>query len=286
MKVAIAQITSIPDPARNLRLCRRIIQKAAAKGAELVVFPESSDVIFGPGCESEDERKELKRTTAFRDGMKEAAKESEVFVVFGCHMPVCRLARRNEQRLTLLQCEKDDKMWRNSCLTYDPSGELVHRYDKLHPCEAKLPDMDVSESKSCVSGEGDQPGLELLEITARDGEKWKFGVTICYDIRYPQLFTFLRGKGAEAFIISTAWFPTTRRHWDPLLTTRAIDNQAYTIAPAQVGSHHEERESLGASPVVDPWGDKVVRLPSIADRKDGQKKTNGEIKMNGANRQN
>jgi predicted amidohydrolase len=94
MKVAIAQITSIPDPERNLRLCRRIIQKAVAKGAELVVFPESSDVIFGPGCESEDERKDLKRTTAFIDGMKEAAKESKVYVVFGCHMPVSRAAER------------------------------------------------------------------------------------------------------------------------------------------------------------------------------------------------
>jgi predicted amidohydrolase len=92
MKVAIAQITSIPDPERNLRLCRRIIQKAVAKGAELVVFPESSDVIFGPGCESDEERKELKRTTAFRNGMKEAAKESKVYVVFGCHMPVSQLA--------------------------------------------------------------------------------------------------------------------------------------------------------------------------------------------------
>jgi predicted amidohydrolase len=187
------------------------------------------------------------------------------------------------ESLTFLQCEKDEEMWRNSCLTYDPSGELVHRYDKLHPCEAKFPDMDVSESKSCVSGEADQPGLELLEVKSQDGETWKFGVTICYDIRYPQLFTFLRAKGAEAFIISTAWFPTTRRHWDPLLTTRAIDNQAYAIAPAQVGSHHEERESLGASAVIDPWGDKVVRLPSIADRKDGQKKTNGEVKTNGTN---
>lgn len=172
-------------------------------------------------------------------------------------------------------------MWRNSCFTYNPSGQLVHRYDKLHPCEAKLPDMDVSESQTCLPGDGAQRGLELLEITARDGETWKFGVTICYDIRYPQLFTYLRGKGAEAFIISTAWFPTTRRHWDPLLTTRAIDNQAYAIAPAQVGRHHAERESLGASAVVDPWGDKIVRLPSIADRKDGQKKTNGEIKANG-----
>jgi hypothetical protein len=172
-------------------------------------------------------------------------------------------------------------MWRNTCLTFNPEGKLVHSYDKLHPCEAKLPDMQVSESKSCAPGEADQPGLEILSVKSQDGETWKFGITICYDIRYPQLYTYLRARGAEVFIISTAWFPTTRRHWDPLLTTRAIDNQAYAIAPAQVGQHHEERESLGASAVVDPWGDKVVRLPSIADRTDGQKKTNGEMKVNG-----
>lgn len=94
MKVAIAQITSIPNPERNLRLCRKIVAKAAANGAELVAFPESSDVIFGPGCESADERKELKRTKAFRDGMGQAAKESSVWVVFGCHMPVSRQASR------------------------------------------------------------------------------------------------------------------------------------------------------------------------------------------------
>lgn len=172
-------------------------------------------------------------------------------------------------------------MWRNTCLTYDPEGKLVHSYDKLHPCEAKLPDMQMSESKTCVRGEAKQPGLEIMNVKSRDGETWKFGITICYDIRYPQLYTCLRARGAEAFIISTAWFPTTRRHWDPLLTTRAIDNQAYAIALAQVGQHHEERESLGASAVVDPWGDKVVRLPSIAGRKDGQKKTNEKIKANG-----
>jgi predicted amidohydrolase len=90
MKIAIAQITSRPSPERNLAICRRIIRQAAANGAELVAFPESSDVIFGPGCESEDERKECKRTGAFRDGMRDAAKEYGVWVVFGCHMPVCR----------------------------------------------------------------------------------------------------------------------------------------------------------------------------------------------------
>ncbi|KAJ9094948.1 hypothetical protein QFC21_005740 [Naganishia friedmannii] len=266
MKVAIAQITSIPKPERNLRLCRKIIQKAAANGAELVAFPESSDVIFGPGCESADERKELKRTRAFREGMGQAAKENAVWVVFGCHMPY----------------DADPKMWRNTCLSYNPSGELVHSYDKLHPCEATLPDMNVSESSTCVPGDTSQPGLELLTIESRvTGETWHFGITICYDIRYPQLFTYLRARGAEAYIISTAWFPTTRRHWDPLLTARAIDNQAYIIAPAQVGQHHQERESLGASTVVDPWGDKIVRLPSIADRKDGQKMNGKQVKTNG-----
>jgi hypothetical protein len=179
------------------------------------------------------------------------------------------------------QYDADPKMWRNTCLTYNPSGELVHSYDKLHPCEATLPDMNISESSSCVSGDASQPGLEILEVESRDGETWHIGITICYDIRYPQLFTYLRARGAEAFIISTAWFPTTRRHWDPLLTARAIDNQAYIIAPGQVGQHHKERESLGASTVVDSWGDKIVRLPSTADRKDGQKMNGKQVKMNG-----
>lgn len=152
----------------------------------------------------------------------------------------------------------------NSALTYSPAGELIHKYDKLHPCVVSLSGgMEVDERGSCSSGLSTQEGLKPLEIKSKSGETWKIGVAICYDIRFPQFAMRHRNNGCHAIVYSTAWFPYTRTHWDPLLTTRAIDTQAYIIAPCQYGDHDSERSSLGASAIINPWGNKIVSLPAL-----------------------
>lgn len=152
-------------------------------------------------------------------------------------------------------------------MTIDPSGTIVHRYDKIHPCEVHLGDeMDVSESESVTNGLSNQPGLQPFEIKSRStGETWKMGVMICYDVRYPQLAAMLRARGAEVIIQPTAWFPATRAHWEPLVTARAIENQVYFVAAGQVGSHNDSRQSFGMSFAVDPWGEQTVKLPDLSD---------------------
>lgn len=130
--------------------------------------------------------------------------------------------------------------------------------------------MDVSESESVTNGLSNQPGLQPFEIKSRSsGETWKLGVMICYDVRYPQLAAMLRARGAEAIVQPTAWFPATREHWEPLVTARAIENQAYFIAPDQIGNHNDSRQSFGMSFVVDPWGKQIAKLPQLSDVQDG-----------------
>ncbi|KAJ9115470.1 hypothetical protein QFC22_005228 [Naganishia vaughanmartiniae] len=255
MKIAIAQITTTPDSSNSLRVCLKVIRKTATRGVELVAFPELSDITFGPGCESAGEGKQCKKIKAFRDGIGKAAKECEVWVVLGCHMPYY----------------PNPKKWRNTCLTYNPSGELVHSYDKLHPCCEALP--EASKSSTYVPGDTAQSGLEMLEVDSRDGETWRFGITIGSDLRFPQLFTYLRARGADAFIVPTSCFPTKTagRQCETLLAARAIDNQAYVIAPCQVGKYYKGKESFGASSVVDPCGKVAVHLSSAASRKERQK---------------
>lgn len=166
--------------------------------------------------------------------------------------------------LTVIQDPNDDSKWMNSALTYSPQGELIHKYDKLHPCVVSLGDgMEVDERGSCSSGSPSQKGLQPLEVKAKSGETWKIGIAICYDIRFPQFATYHRNNGCHAIVYATAWFPYTRTHWDPLLSARAIDSQAYIIAPVQYGDHDEERSSLGAGAILDPWGNKMVSLPAL-----------------------
>ncbi len=166
----------------------------------------------------------------------------------------------------LLQDPNDAKKWLNSAITFSPSGEFIHRYDKIHPCVVHFDGMQVDERSSVNSGASDQSatnGLSPLEIKARSGELWRVGMLICYDVRYPQIAAHYRRQGADAIAYLTAWFPFTRTHWEPLIASRAIDNQAYVIAPGQYGKHSAERSSLGGSAVLDPWGNKVVSLPQI-----------------------
>ncbi len=161
------------------------------------------------------------------------------------------------------QDPNDSEKWLNSAMTFSPTGSLVHKYDKIHPCVARFDKMDVDEQSSVTSGSSHQIGLSPLEIISRSGETWKIGVSICYDIRYPQFAAHHRRNGCDAIAYLTAWFPYTRSHWEPLMTARAIDNQCYVITPGQYGQHDEERSSLGGSAILDPWGVKLVSLPQI-----------------------
>ena len=136
----------------------------------------------------------------------------------------------------------------NTCLVFDQSGQRIGRYDKIH-----LFDVSVSSSESYCESRHIAPGETPLVLSAHD---LMMGITICYDMRFPELYRQLVKAGAELFSVPSAFtVPTGHAHWHTLLRARAIENLAWVIAPAQVGAHPGGRETYGHSLIIDPWGE-------------------------------
>jgi predicted amidohydrolase len=154
-----------------------------------------------------------------------------------------------------------------SYLTMNPQGDLVHKYNKIHPCVIKRPDLDVTETDACTSGSPGNDNIKLIDVTSpKTGETFRLGFAICYDLRYPKFWMELRDRKADAVIVPACWFFPTRGHWETLLTARAIDNQYYVVCPAQIGVHNESRPpSFGFSMVLDPLGETVVALGKVVE---------------------
>jgi predicted amidohydrolase len=162
--------------------------------------------------------------------------------------------------------KSEEGKWYMSCLTMSPKGELIHDYNKIHPCVLNLPGLDVTETDVCTSGASDNKNIKLIDITSRSGETFKFAFAICYDVRYPKYWLELRDRQADVVVLPTCWFFPTRAHWEPLVTTRAIDNQFYVVCPTQIGKHNESRPpSYGFSMILDPAGEKQVALGKVTD---------------------
>ena len=135
----------------------------------------------------------------------------------------------------------------NTCLVFDDHGRRIGRYDKIH-----LFDVSVSSSESYSESRHIAPGSEPLAV---DALGLTLGITICYDLRFPELYRRLAGAGAELFTIPSAFtVPTGQAHWHTLLRARAIENLAWVVAPAQVGEHTSGRQTFGHSLIIDPWG--------------------------------
>jgi nitrilase len=151
----------------------------------------------------------------------------------------------------------DDSHVLNSSLAWSPSGERVARYDKIHLF--KLDNGRERYDESRVIESGSQPAV--LELRDRAGRDWRIGMSVCYDVRFPELYRALR---ADVLLVPSAFtYGTGQAHWELLLRARAVENLAYVIAPAQGGTHENGRRTWGHTMVVDPWG--VV----LAERAEG-----------------
>jgi predicted amidohydrolase len=146
--------------------------------------------------------------------------------------------------------EDDDRLYNTSVLI-NRQGEVNGVYRKIHMCDA--PALGYNES------DGIKPGTIPVVV---DHEIGKIGLTICYDLRFPELYRNLTARGAEIIFVPAAFFLYTgKHHWLPLLTARAIENQVYIVAPDQWGEHHEGRTSYGSSVIIDPWGSMICSSP-------------------------
>jgi predicted amidohydrolase len=241
LRVAAVQLNSGADRDVNLETAERLVRGAARDGAELIVLPEKWTAIGG------DEA--LRAAAEPLDGRaitwaRAIARELSVELVAGS---------------VLEQLTGDDKL-ANTSVHIDAAGEIRASYRKLHMFDVEVGGRTYRES------ELELPGEEIvLSHTGDGGERGEgasLGLTICYDLRFPELYRILAVRGAQLIAVPAAFtLATTRDHWEVLLRARAIENQLYVIAANQFGAHPANQHSGGRSMVVDPWGVVLAQAP-------------------------
>lgn len=228
---AVVQMTSTPDVEANWESARTLIEQAAAQGAKLVATPENTN--FLGSHEAKAQRAEPRDGTTCRR-FADLARHLEIFLLLGSF---------NERGAKAGRCY-------NTSMVFSPSGECLGAYRKIH-----LFDVDLSSAVCFVESATVQPGDDPCVVRS---DLAVLGLTICYDLRFPELYRHLVSSGAEILTVPSAFTcPTGRDHWLPLLQARAIENQCFVLAPGQVG-HHEGsggRQTYGHSVILDPWGD-------------------------------
>ncbi|NWS49943.1 NIT1 amidase, partial [Probosciger aterrimus] len=236
--VAVAQVTSTPDKERNLAACTGLVREAAERGACLVFLPEGFDYI---GCAPA-------QTLSLAEGLDgplmgryaELARDCGVWLSLGGF-------HERGQDWETTQCIY------NCHVLLDSTGHLVAAYRKTHLCDVEL-EGRVSMKESSFTN----PGTEIVAPVSTPAGK--LGLSICYDMRFPELSLVLRRAGAEILTYPSAFtVHTGSAHWEVLLRARAIESQCYVVAAAQTGKNHEHRTSYGHSLVVDPWGAVVAQ---------------------------
>ena len=245
IRVATIQMVSTADVEDNLLQAKNLIQQAANEAAEFAVLPEYFPII------SDDESDKLTIMEKFGDGpiqnfLAESAVSHQMWLMAGS-LPI----RTN-----------DPSHVASSCLLYDPSGECVARYDKMH-----LFDVCVNSDEGEVYNESNTitPGREVVVAKTSFAT---IGLSICYDLRFPELYRELVNRGATIITVPSAFtYSTGRRHWEMLLCARAVENLCFVIASGQGGQNTEKRRTWGHSMIIDPWGNILSSLdegPGVA----------------------
>jgi deaminated glutathione amidase len=229
MRVAAVQLNSTADFDRNLERADRFTRAAAADGAQLVVLPEKWTAIArGEALQAAAQRLEGPAIAWARA----VARELGIDLVAGS------IAER---------CDEPGARLRNTSVHVGPDGEIQATYRKVHMFDV------VVEGTVYRESEHEDAGEELAVSRAADGAE--LGLSICYDIRFPELYRILAIRGARIFTVPAAFtVPTTRDHWEILLRARAIEDQAFVVAANQIGEHEPGLRSGGRSMIVDPWG--------------------------------
>ena len=233
MRVAAIQMNSGEDVAANLELADKLLGEAAGDGCTLAVLPENFALMPKRGRDKAKAAEEPGEGP-IQSFLSEASQGHGLWIIAGS-MP-------------LVSPEIDAERVYGTCLVYDGHGEAQAIYNKIHLFDVDLVDKQESyrESRSMY------PGDEIVTVDTPCG---RVGLTICYDLRFPELFRQLVDKGATVFTVPAAFTATTgEAHWHTLLRCRAIENLAYVIAPGQYGEHPDRRSTYGHSLIVDPWG--------------------------------
>jgi predicted amidohydrolase len=236
-KVAAIQMTSSHVVADNLVAAGELLREAKDAGADIACLPENFAFI---GLRDADKLQvaEADGVGAAQSFLSDTARELKLWILGGTIV----IRRDTDRRVT------------NSSLLIDAAGKRVARYDKIHLFDVTIPGRDEQYRESTHVAPG-------REIVIADTPVGKLGLSVCYDMRFPELYRQLVAQGAEWLAMPAAFtVPTGRAHWETLLRARAIENLCYVIAPAQAGTHTSGRETYGDSIIVDYWGQVLSRL--------------------------
>lgn len=234
MKVALAQMVSGDDVEINFAHIKSEVEVAAVAGAKLVVFPENCLLMNSKKLLSLAQ--EIDRSPRLFQNISTLAKTHQIAIVLGS-VPMLSTLPNEVGRV------------RAAALSWDAQGELISRYDKIHLFDAKVSDTHGRYRESSFIA----PGSDVV-LTQID--EFRVGMTICYDLRFPELYQRLRSHGAEIILVPSAFTDVTgAAHWQPLLQARAIETQCYILGVNQGGQHDPTRATYGHTMAVNPWGE-------------------------------
>ncbi|MDQ6961770.1 MAG: carbon-nitrogen hydrolase family protein [Mariprofundaceae bacterium] len=225
MRVACVQMQSSDDWQQNLRIVAEMMQQAADAGVQLLLFPENV-LLMGSSTEQKE--------ALAQSYSKIVARFSKLAIMHHMHVIVGSLIAPLEGRFI------------NRSLVFSDQGQLLRVYDKIHLFDAVVGEEIYRESDLFHAG---------VEPETVDVAAWKLGLSICYDLRFPELYRHYASVGCHVLCVPAAFTSVTGlAHWEPLLRSRAIENQCYVLAAGQWGKHADGRQTWGHSMIIDPWG--------------------------------
>jgi predicted amidohydrolase len=229
------QMTSTADRARNVDAAVRLVNEAADLGAKLIALPENFSYM-GPEEGRLAGAETLEGSTL--GTLRELARRRGVFILAG----------------SIAEKVEDPRKTANTSALIADDGAIVAAYRKIHLFDVNIPDgARYAESEVVVAGD---------QVVVAPTALGRIGLSVCYDLRFPELYRMLASLGAEVITIPSAFtLYTGKDHWEVLVRARAVENLAYVVAPAQVGRHSANRQTFGNAMVVDPWGVVLARCP-------------------------
>lgn len=233
MRVAAIQMNSGPEVSANLKLVDGLVGEAASDGCRLAVLPENFALMPEHGRDKA-QHAEQPGDGPIQEFLARTAKRNGIWIIAGS--------------LPLVSPEIEAERVYGACPVYDSEGLLQALYRKIHLFDVDL----VDKQESYRESHSMYPGDDVVTVDSPCG---RIGLTICYDLRFPEMFRRLVDDGATVFTVPAAFTETTgKAHWHTLLRARAIENLAYVIAPGQYGRHPDNRSTYGHSLICDPWG--------------------------------
>jgi predicted amidohydrolase len=237
MIAAVVQMTSGSDLERNLASAAKWIAEAARRGAELVALPEMFPLMREEGADPASAQPQDVPGGRVPRFLAEQAAEHGIVLAGG----------------TFAERIPGDARVFNTSTVFGPTGELLALYRKIHLFDVDLPGATLRESARVAAG---------AEVVIAKTALGTLGLSVCYDMRFPELYRQLGDRGAQVLLVPSAFtVPTGRDHWEVLLRARAIENQCFVVASAQFGEHNATRRSFGRSLIADPWGTVLCVVP-------------------------